>query len=166
MAPLFVLLGVASLTLVTIAAAPRWSVRRHWSAATRFGLAAMFAVTGVTHFAFLREDLIAMVPPALPAPGLLVTVTGVLELAGAALLLWRRTAAPAAAGLTLLLLAMFPANVYAAVNEVQLAGEPATPLLPRTALQVVFLAAAVLVWATHRQRGSVGIALPPATGGS
>jgi hypothetical protein len=31
----------------------------------------------------MRADLVAMVPSALPAPGLLVTLTGILEPAGA-----------------------------------------------------------------------------------
>jgi hypothetical protein len=31
----------------------------------------------------MRADLVAMVPSAFPAPGLLVTFTGILELAGA-----------------------------------------------------------------------------------
>jgi uncharacterized membrane protein len=85
----------------------------------------MFLLTGVSHFVGLREDLIAIVPPALPAAGLLVTVTGVLELAGAAGLLWRRSAAVSAAGLTALLVAVFPANVYAALADLQFDGEPA-----------------------------------------
>lgn len=152
MAPLLVLLGVTSLVLIATAALPRASLRRHWPTAVRFGLAAMFTVTGVTHFAFLRDDLIAMVPPELPAPGVLVTLTGLLELLGAAGLLWGRTANWAAAGLGLLLVVMFPANVHAALADAELNGEPATPLLPRTALQVLFLAAAVTVWATHRRR--------------
>src|SRR6516225_8037471 len=59
-----------------------------WNAAIAVGLAAMFAMTGVAHFAPpMRRDLIAIVPPRLPAPGLLVTVTGVLEPLGAAGLL-------------------------------------------------------------------------------
>lgn len=164
MAPFFVLVGVASLLLVAGAAVPGWPLRRRWPAAVRFGLAAMFLVTGVTHFAFLREDLIAMVPPALPAPGLLVTVTGVLELLGAAGLLWRRSAAWAAAGLGLLLVAMFPANVHAALDGVELAGEPATPLLQRTVLQVVFLTATATVWVTHRRWTTHLLALPGVRG--
>jgi hypothetical protein len=66
-----------------------------------------------------------MVPPALPEPALLVTITGVLELAGAAGLLSRRTAPWAAAGLSALLVAMFPANVCAAVEGLTLCGDPA-----------------------------------------
>jgi uncharacterized membrane protein len=86
-----------------------------WPAAIAVGLAAMFVMTGVAHFAPpMRRDMIAIVPPALPAAGLLVTVTGVLELLGAAGLLLPPTRVAAAACLFLLMLAMFPANVYAA----------------------------------------------------
>jgi uncharacterized membrane protein len=114
-----------------------------WPVAVRGGLAAMFVLTGVMHFVGMRDQLIAMVPPALPAPGLLVTITGVLELAGAAGLLLPRTAPWAAGGLSLLLVAMFPANVHAA-----LAGT-GTPLLPRTLMQLLFLAATLAVVAHH-----------------
>jgi len=125
---------------------------RSWPIALRGGLAAMFVVTGASHFVGLREDLINMVPPALPEPGLLVSITGVLELAGAAGLLWRRTAPWAAGGLAALLVAMFPANVYAALEGLTLNGAPAMPLIPRTVLQVVFLAATLTVLASYVRR--------------
>ena len=52
--------------------------------ALRFALAVMFGFTALSHFLpRTRPDLIRMVPPALPAPGLLVSLTGLLELAGA-----------------------------------------------------------------------------------
>ncbi|OLZ51917.1 DoxX family protein [Amycolatopsis keratiniphila] len=120
-----------------------FGVRRFkpWPVAVRGGVAALFVTTGLAHFIGMREELVAMVPPALPAPGLLVTVTGVLELAGAAGVLWSRTAPWASAGLTLLLLGMFPANVYKALHG------PVTStmdeLVPRSLMQVVFLAATV-----------------------
>jgi uncharacterized membrane protein len=154
MAPLYVLLAATAALLVLGALTGR-SPATSWPTALRLGLAAMFVVTGASHFVGLRADLIAIVPPALPAPGLLVTVTGVLELAGAAGLLWRRTAAWSAAGLAALLVALFPANVYAAMADVPLAGEPPTALPLRTLLQVVFVAAALAVWATSRRRGAV-----------
>jgi membrane protein implicated in regulation of membrane protease activity len=40
---------------------------------------------------------------------------------------------------------MFPANVYAAVNGLMINGEPATALLPRTLMQLVYAAATVVV---------------------
>src|ERR1044071_2132245 len=85
-----------------------------WPNAIAVGLAAMFVVTGIAHFVNpLRRDMISIVPPRLPAPVLLVTVTGVLELLGAAGLLYPPTRVAAAACLFLLMVAMFPANVYA-----------------------------------------------------
>ena len=116
-----------------------------WTAAIAVGLAAMFVLTGIAHFApALRRDLIAIVPPRLPAPGLLVTITGVLELLGAAGLLLPVTRVAAAVCLLVLMLAMFPANVYAS----RMPNPPksmTTQLSLRAATEVVFLAAAIVV---------------------
>jgi uncharacterized membrane protein/heme-degrading monooxygenase HmoA len=157
MSVLLLFLGatVASLAVVRLR---RRSFGASWPLALRGGLAAMFLTTGTTHFVGLRDDLIAMVPPALPAPELLVTVTGVLELAGALGLLMTPTAAWAGGGLALLLVAMFPANVHAATSGLALGGAPATPLGPRTAMQLLYLAAAVAVAVSHRRQ-----ALRPST---
>jgi uncharacterized membrane protein len=116
-----------------------------WTAAIAVGLAAMFVVTGVAHFAPpMRRDLITIVPPRLPEPGLLVTVTGVLELLGAAGLLLPVTRVAAAACLLALMLAMFPANVYA--SRMPNPPKSMTTRLPlRIAIEVVFLAAAIAV---------------------
>ena len=116
-----------------------------WTKAIAIGLAAMFVLTGVAHFVPpLRPALIAIVPPQLPAPGLLVTLTGVLEFLGAAGLVVPATRVAAAGCLLLLMLAMFPANVYAA--RMPNPPKSMTTRLPvRTAMEVVFLAAAVAV---------------------
>jgi uncharacterized membrane protein len=116
-----------------------------WTKAVAVGLAAMFVLTGVAHFAPpLRRSLIAIVPPQLPAPGLLVSITGVLEFLGAAGLLVPTTRIAAAACLLLLMLAMFPANIYAA--RMPDPPKSMTTQLPlRIAEEVVYLAAAVVV---------------------
>lgn len=56
-----------------------------------------------------------------------------------------------AGGLTLLLLAMFPANVYAALNG--LATSFMDQLVPRGLMQVLFLAATFSI-VVHRVRGT------------
>ncbi|PXX07621.1 DoxX family protein [Mycolicibacterium moriokaense] len=116
-----------------------------WPQAVAVGLAVMFVMTGVAHFVpAMRRDMIAIVPPRLPAPGLLVTITGVLELLGAAGLLYPPTRVAAAVCLFALMLVMFPANVYAA----RMPNPPksmTSRLDVRTAEEIVFLAAAVMV---------------------
>jgi uncharacterized membrane protein len=116
---------------------------RDWPGAVRAGLAVMFVFTAVAHFNSMRADLIAMVPPSLPVPGLLVTLTGVSEILGAIGLLVPSTRRAAALALMVFLVAVLPANVYAATSGATLGGEPVTPLVPRVALQVLFF---VLVW--------------------
>jgi uncharacterized membrane protein len=117
-----------------------------WHTPLRFALAGMFLLTASAHWGKRRPDLVRMVPPSFPMPDLLVTVTGVLELLGAAGLLVPALAPYAAAGLSLLLLAMFPANVHAARSRLSIAGRPVTPLGLRTVLQVVFLGATIAVF--------------------
>jgi uncharacterized membrane protein len=117
----------------------------NWTAAIAVGLAAMFTLTGVAHFVPpKRRDLIAIVPRQLPAPDLLVTITGVLELLGAAGLLLPATRVAAAGALLVLMLAMFPANVYASRMP-----DPPTSMTTRiswrTAAEAVFLVAATVV---------------------
>ncbi len=145
MEPLIALVGVTALLLVLGIAGVR--PLRSWPLALRGGIAAMFLLTGVSHFVGMREEMIAMVPPALPAPALLVTVTGVLELAGAAGVLWARTSPWAAAGLSALLVVMFPANVYAITAGTVTGMTESLPV--RTAMQAVFLAATLAVLVHH-----------------
>lgn len=150
MQPLIALVGVTLALLV--AGAAGITALRSWPVALRGGLAAMFVMTGVSHFVGMREELISMVPPVLPEPGLLVTVTGVLELAGAAGLVVRRTAPWAAGGLAVLLVVMFPANVYAALSGAAMEGAQTMGLLPRTLVQLLFLAATLAVVRAYARR--------------
>ena len=125
-----------------------------WPAAIRYGLAVMFIVTGISHFVGMREALIDMVPPWLPGAPALVTVTGVLELLGAVGLLLGPTRLWAASGLGLMLILMFPANVHLALTGENLPWDD--HLLPRTLMQVLFLAAvlAVLIPEIRARRGA------------
>ncbi|WP_405576464.1 hypothetical protein [Streptomyces sp. NBC_01092] len=143
MEPLVTLVAVTGLLL--LAGALGVMRLRRPAAALRGGLAAMFTLTAGAHFVGMREEIVAMVPPALPAPGLLVTLTGIAELACALGLLWSRTAWASAAVLSAMLVVMFPANVYAADGDVPWWDG----LGPRTVMQVVFLTATVTVLIRH-----------------
>jgi len=113
-----------------------------WSGALRFALAAMFAFTALSHFLpRTRPDLVRMVPPRLPNPGALVTLTGILECLGAVGLLVPALIRASAYALLLLLVALFPANVHAARARLLVAGRPATPLVIRVPLQLFWIGA-------------------------
>jgi len=116
-----------------------------WMASARFALATMFVFTATAHFAPMRKDLIAMVPPGLPRPDLLVFSTGLMELTGGVGLLFEATRWWAALSLIALLFALFPANVSASRRGILLRGRPATPLWIRTPMQILFVVWAWLV---------------------
>ena len=116
-----------------------------WPPAVAAGLAAGFALAATAHFAEPRRSgLVAIVPPRLPRPDLVVTASGALELAGAVGLLIPPLRTAAAIGLALLLLAVFPANVRAA-RGVRHPAAPTTPLPLRAAIQAGFLVLCAVV---------------------
>jgi uncharacterized membrane protein len=75
----------------------------HVGRALRIALAMMFLLTASAHWGRRRADLVRMVPAAFPNPELMVTVTGLAEIAGAVGLLLPGTARWAAVGLAALL---------------------------------------------------------------
>jgi len=116
---------------------------RDWASATRVGLAVMFFFTAAAHFNSTRPDMVAMVPPFVPNPELMVTFTGIAEILGAIGLLVPRTRRIAGIALILFLLAVLPANIYAAQANLTIRGSAATPMIPRIALQLLFIG---LIW--------------------
>jgi uncharacterized membrane protein len=141
MIPFYVMLaaiGVARLLGILI-----WPALDEWHAATRAGLCIMFLFTGAAHFTATRRDLIGMVPPQLPNPAALVTLTGLAELAGAIGLIVPPVARAAAYALILLLVVMLPANLYAAKIGHTIAGRPHTRLIVRVPLQALWM---FLLW--------------------
>lgn len=159
MEPLITLTAVTAVVLVVTAVRGRTD---GIEIALRSGVGAMFLLTGVAHFVGMRAELIDMVPDWLPQPGLLVTVTGILELAGAAGMLIGPLVRWSGLGLSLMLLGMFPANVSLALSGTELAWYD--ELLPRTITQVIFLAATVsltvLASGDHRRQSGTPIQAP------
>jgi len=141
MVPLYVM--IAGIVLARAIGALWWPPLDDWQAATRTGLALMFVFTGVAHFTGPRADLVAMVPPKLPHPEALVTITGLAEFAGAFGLMMPGFHRVAAYGLMALLVLLFPANVYASRTGHTIAGRPHTPLPFRTILQIFWIG---LLW--------------------
>ena len=127
---------------------------RGWAESTRVGLAVMLFFTAAAHFNSMRPDMVAMVPPSVPAPEFLVTFTGICEILGAIGLLLPRTRRVAAVALIVFLLAVLPANIHAAQSGVLLRGAPPTPLVPRILLQVLFIG--LLWWSGVRPPRSRG----------
>ena len=125
-----------------------------WLTCLRWALAVMFLVTASGHWGSRRADLVAMVPPLFPSPGLLVTLTGILEIAGAVGLMIPRTSRTAALCLAVMLVAMFPANVYAARQGLSIRGRPATALPLRTAVQIGLVAATAAIALTAQPAAS------------
>ena len=109
----------------------------------------MLCFTAAAHFNTMRADLIRMIPPSIPNPELMVTVTGLCEILGAMGLLVPRTRRAAAIALIVFLAAVLPANIHAARSGVTIGGAAATPLVPRIALQLLFM---VLIWWTGLRR--------------
>ncbi|WP_280382538.1 DoxX family protein [Nocardia wallacei] len=121
-----------------------------WRTALAHGLAFMMAVTGIAHFMPdtidimpSHDDLVTLVPGYVPAPDFMVYATGVLELLGSVGLIVGATRAIAGVSLIGLYIAMFPANLHSALNDVMLNGDPAVPLWFRIPEQIVFIAAAM-----------------------
>lgn len=114
----------------------------------RVVLAVVFVGMGVLHFVPpIARGMRAMIPPALRRadwprlPAVLVAVTGVCEIAGGLGLLapWPPLRVAAGAALAVFLVAVFPANAYAARHPERF-GRVAVPLVPRLLAQLVLIA--------------------------
>lgn len=144
-------LGVLFFAWVIFRGVGRLGIARldSWRGALPYALAIMFLFTAVAHFNEMRHDMVSMVPPWVPAPETVVAITGVLEILGAIGLMIPRTRRAAGIALILFLIAVFPANVHAALNEVQFGGRPATALWLRAPMQLLFIG--LLWWGAVRQ---------------
>lgn len=117
----------------------------NWNLPLRGALFGMVTLTASAHWGRGRPDLIRMVPGSFPAPGMIVSITGVLEILGTVGLLLPITARAAAVCVAVMLVAMFPANVRAAREQLTIMGRPAMNVALRGALQVLFVGALVAV---------------------
>lgn len=115
----------------------------------RIVLAVMFVGMGALHFVpSVARGMAAMIPPALVRPGwpsrrALVVFTGLCEVAGGIGLLVPQTRLAAGIALIVFLIAVFPANAYAATDPGRF-GRAAIPFWPRLIGQLVLIALIVV----------------------
>ncbi|MFC9892317.1 hypothetical protein ACFVMC_01365 [Nocardia sp. NPDC127579] len=121
-----------------------------WRSSAVHGLAVLLLLTGSAHFVPdsvtvmpSHDDLVAMVPDFVPFPDFTVYFTGVLEIGGAIGLVIPATRRRAGIGLAALFVLLLPANIHAALNDIPLDGDPATPLWFRIPEQIVYIAVAL-----------------------
>jgi uncharacterized membrane protein len=113
----------------------------NWQASARDALNLMLVFKGISHFTFMKEDFVCMIPPSIPWPRGMVYFTGLCEIAGAVGLLlpeFRR----AAYALIAFFLTVLPANIHAERAGVTVRGKPATRLWLRIPMQILFIAIA------------------------
>ena len=113
----------------------------------RYALALLFVLAGTWHFVHPATYL-AIMPPQLPQPLVLVYLSGVFEILGGLGLLFSRTHLLAGWGLLALLVAVFPANVHMALIHEQL-GIPGWVAWGRLPLQLPLM---WWVWRAMRTR--------------
>jgi len=120
----------------------------------RFLLAALFLVAGVLH---LRSPklFLPIMPPRVPFPLACVLISGIFELLGAAGLMIpvRQVQLFAGWGLVVLLLAVFPANVYMAMAQVKIHGFPSKAWMAWARLPIQPLLIVAVLWVTHAWPG-------------
>jgi uncharacterized membrane protein len=150
MAPLFILV----ISFLVLRAVGFLGVRRlsSWREAGLLAVMIMFLFTGFTHFTPMKHDYALMLPGFVPMKVWVIHLTGALQILGAIGLLVPRTRRLAGISLALLLVAMFPGNVYAALNDVPFRGEPPTPLWLRTPIQLLFIG--MVLWTSTRRSSS------------
>lgn len=109
-------------------------------------LAVAFVFAGAMHFV-VPQFYEQIIPPSLPLRHLAVILSGIAEMLLGVLVLVPRTRKLAAWGIVLLLVVVFPANIYMAVSNVQLVGLPEGMAQPsvvgryaRLPFQLVFIA--------------------------
>ncbi len=113
---------------------------KHIQTALRWLLAGCVAYAGVHHFTN-PAPFVQIVPRSLPAPAVMVAISGAAEIAGGVGLLVPAVRRPAAWGLIALFVAVFPANINMATHPATLGmGFKPWMLWARLPLQLVLIA--------------------------
>jgi uncharacterized membrane protein len=111
------------------------------SALSRLALALFFVVAGIAHFV-APAPYLAIMPPSVPWPTTMVALSGIAAILGGIGVLIRSTHRAAGVWLIALLVALFPANVYAITTGMEIGGYavPIWMLWARLPLQLLLIA--------------------------
>ncbi|WP_319419798.1 DoxX family protein [Pleurocapsa sp. FMAR1] len=105
-------------------------------------------VAGITHF-IAPHTYVKIVPPQLPYPEAIVYISGFFEILGGIGLLIPLVSQAAAWGLVLLLIAVYPANINMAVNNIHLDNVPDGNWFQAIRLPFQFVLIAWAYWYTR-----------------
>jgi uncharacterized membrane protein len=126
---------------------------------SRYIFAAFFVGAGIMHFVW-PEFYLKIMPPYIPRHQLMVDLSGVAEILLGAMLMFRDLQKFAGWGLILLLIAVFPANIYVYQNQDLF---PASPLFHLLRLPLQGVAILWAYWYTRpdRPKPTPGDVAPP-----
>jgi len=98
----------------------------------------VFILAGINHF-YMPEVYLTIMPPVLPAPELLNYLSGIAEIILGIMMLIPKTRVMAAWGLILLLIVVFPANIYMAMEAGKSIDVPVWIAYARLPFQFLFI---------------------------
>lgn len=113
-----------------------------------YAIGGLYIVAGLAHF-FATATYMRIMPSYLPAPHLLVLISGLAEIAGGLGLLYAPTRRAAAWGIILLLIAVWPANLWMAQHSQLFPNVPVWAAWLRLPLQLP-----LIYWAWQHTRPS------------
>ena len=119
-----------------------------WKTASLFLMSAFYILNGANHF-LSTEVYLYIMPPYIPFHLGLVYLSGVIEIFLGALLLAKKSRKLASYGIILLLIAIFPANIYHLTSAGAELGTYPWVLWARLPFQILFIA-----WAYWHTRDS------------
>lgn len=123
-------------------------------------LASIFYIgAGILHFR-IADVYAKIVPPYIPYHLAMVYISGAAEIAGGVGLLIPAVRRAAAWGLVALLIAVFPANLYMAMDHVQVGATPTPPALAWARLPLQFVLIAWVLWCTKLDQPSMTPSTP------
>jgi uncharacterized membrane protein len=119
--------------------------------ALRIVAAAPLVASGTLHL-IMPQAFVALLPAPFPQQAWIIIATGIPELAGAVGLFFPATRRAASLSLAVLMIAIFPANVYIAGQNVHGLAMPGVPI--RTAMQAAYILLLLIAGWGVPQRGS------------